>query len=54
MPRSYLAYAMLISTFYYYALDDADTLSVKSDLEVAEQQQPVTVVAEDSAMPGCT
>jgi len=38
----------------HYSLDDVDTLIVKSALEVAEQQQPVTVVAEDTAMPGCT
>jgi len=32
----------------HYAPDDADTLIVKSALEVAEQQQPVTVVAENT------
>ena len=32
----------------HYAPDDTDILIVKSALEVAEQQQPVAVVAEDT------
>ena len=34
----------LVANKAIYSLDDVDTLIVKSALEVAEQQQPVTVV----------